>query len=66
MDCIEQCKQFEQEQFELFWDDPNAMMSIGNDPYIHYFWPTCPSIEEVLPELEYLYLDMFNAREQIK
>ncbi|WP_426357319.1 exodeoxyribonuclease V subunit gamma [Pseudocolwellia sp. HL-MZ19] len=59
-------KVFEQEQFELFWDDPNAMMSIGNDPYVHYFWPTCPSIDEVLPELEYLYLDMFNAREQIK
>ncbi len=59
-------KVFEQEQFELFWDDPNALMSIGHDPYIHYFWPNCPLIEEVRPELEYLYLDMFNAREQIK
>jgi exodeoxyribonuclease V gamma subunit len=59
-------KVFEQEQFELYWDDPNAMMSIGQDPYVHYFWPQCPNIDEVRPELEYLYLDMFNAREQIK
>jgi len=59
-------KVFEQPQFELYWNDPNAMMSIGHDPYIHYFWPNCPNIDDVRPELETLYLDMFNAREQIK
>ena len=59
-------KIFEQEQFELYWDDPNAMMSIGNDAYVHYFWPQCPNYEEVQTPLEHLYAEFFNAREQIK
>jgi len=59
-------KVFEQTQFELYWSDPNSIMSLGDDPYIHYFWPQCPSYEEVQPNIEYLYFDAFNAREQIK
>lgn len=59
-------KIFEQKEFELYWDDPNAMMSIGNDAYIHYFWPECPDYEYVQVQLEHLYAELFNEREQIK
>jgi len=59
-------KVFEQTHFEQYWRDPNAMMPIGNDPYVYYFWPECPDYNTVHAQLEHLYADMFNAREQIK
>lgn len=59
-------KVFDQEQFSKFWRDPDAMFSLGDDPYVHYFWPQCPNLDDILPELQHLYLDMFNTREQLK
>jgi exodeoxyribonuclease V gamma subunit len=59
-------KAFEQEDFEKFWSDPNAAMSLGNDPYMHYFWPECPSFENIQTDLTTLYQNMVNSRELIK
>jgi len=59
-------KVFEQKEFEQFWQDPNSFNPLGNDPYMRYFWPTCPSIDDIRPALEASYLTMFTAREQIK
>ncbi len=59
-------KQFEQQEFEKFWHDANAYSSFGDDPYIKYFWPECPHIESVLPDLEKSFADCVKHREQIK
>ena len=59
-------KVFEQKEFEHYWNDANAFMPLGRDPYIHYFWPECPDIESLKPELASLYADWFASREQIK
>ncbi len=59
-------KIFEQKEFEHYWSDTNAFMPLGSDPYIHYFWPECPELATIKPQLESLYLAMFTSREQIK
>jgi exodeoxyribonuclease V gamma subunit len=59
-------KAFEQADFEKIWSDPNAVMSLGNDPYMHYFWPECPPFESIQPDLTALYENMVNSREFIK
>ncbi len=59
-------KKFEQEEFEKYWLDANAFMPIGNDPYIKFFWPKCPDVNDVIPNLESMYLDMYNTRELVK
>ena len=59
-------KVFDQKEFEHYWNDANAFMPLGSDPYIHYFWHECPDIELLKPELESLYAEWFTSREQIK
>ena len=59
-------KVFEQSDFEKLWSDANAMMSLGDDPYMHYFWPECPQFEQVQTELITLYENMITTRELVK
>ncbi|MFT5756952.1 MAG: exodeoxyribonuclease V gamma subunit [Alteromonadaceae bacterium] len=59
-------KAFEQADFEKYWADPNAVMSLGDDPYMHYFWPECPQFEHIQADLTALYENMVNSREFIK
>jgi len=59
-------KVFEQADFEKTWCDVNAVMSLGDDPYIHYFWPECPQFELIQTEIIRLYENMVTTRELIK
>jgi len=59
-------KGFEQVDFEKFWSDANAAMSLGDDPYMHYFWPECPPFESIQTNITSLYEKMITTRELIK
>lgn len=54
-------KQFDQNTLAHFWHDPNSFAPFGADPYIQYFWPNCPSIEQLPTELEQIYLPMHQV-----
>jgi len=51
--------QLNQESFELFWQDPNNAFCLGNDPYMHFFWPHCPQLVEHEGLLEIIYQDIY-------
>jgi exodeoxyribonuclease V gamma subunit len=56
--------EFTQERFEQFWQD--AAMPTGNipgfgsDAYIHYFWPQCPEVDNLLPKIESVYQGLYR------
>jgi exodeoxyribonuclease V gamma subunit len=51
--------QLTQESFELFWQDPNNAFCLGNDPYMNFFWPTCPQLSDHDVLLESIYHDIY-------
>ncbi|WP_281561313.1 exodeoxyribonuclease V subunit gamma [Thalassomonas sp. RHCl1] len=59
-------KSFSQQDFEKYWHDANAMRPLSADPYMHYFWPTCPDLSEHLSMIESLYQPMYQALEKVK
>jgi len=59
-------KAFEQPDFEKMWCDANAVMSLGDDPYMHYFWPECPQFETIQAEISTLYENMITTKELVK
>ena len=52
------------EHFDLFWQDSampsGAIPGFGSDVYIHYFWPQCPDIDTLLPEIESVYQGLYR------
>ncbi|PHR85685.1 MAG: exodeoxyribonuclease V subunit gamma [Colwellia sp.] len=53
-----------QERFDQFWQGSamptGAVPGFGSDAYIHYFWPQCPDIDTLLPEIEAVYQGLYN------
>jgi len=53
-----------QESFNQFWQDSDMPTGVipgfGRDAYIHYFWPQCPDIDTLLPEIEFVYQGLYN------
>lgn len=53
-----------QERFDLFWQDSamptGAIPGFGTDVYIHYFWPQCPDIDTLLPQIESVYQGLYS------
>ena len=54
-------KEFDQKQLEKFWHDAGMFKAFGEDPYIEYFWPKCPAIEEYVAYIEELYSPVFQS-----
>lgn len=59
-------KDYSQELFEKTWSDDNQFPPLGSDPYIQYFWPKCPNIDDILPLVETVYAPLFEAVAEIK
>jgi exodeoxyribonuclease V gamma subunit len=57
---------FEQSNFDKLWQDPNAMFALGDDPYMHYFWPQCPELSEHQGLLEDVYQNMYQDLTLVK
>jgi len=58
---IFKAKAFEQAEFEAYWSDQNVFMPFGEDPYIHYFWPECPMLDQHREELTDIYGPMYQS-----
>jgi exodeoxyribonuclease V gamma subunit len=54
-----------QEGFEKFWQDSpmptGTIPGFGSDAYIHYFWPQCPDIDSLAPEIESVYQGLYRC-----
>ncbi len=52
------------ERFDQFWLGSampiGAIPGFGTDSYIHYFWPQCPNIETLLPQIESVYQGVYS------
>ena len=59
-------KPFEQDDFEKLWHDPNAMFSLVDDPYMAYFWPNTPQLDNIKDQLEAIYLPLFSGITKLK
>ena len=59
-------KQFEQADFEFYWQDPNSFSPLGSDPYMAYFWPTCPQLSFISEDLNQIYQACLTLREVTK
>ena len=57
---------FEQTSFEQFWLDPNSASSLGDDPYMQFFWPETPNIELHQDLLAAIYLAIFTGAKKLK
>ena len=63
---IRKSKVFEQPQFEQFWSDSNSFQAFGEDAYMQYFWPTCPSFDDIAPRLLSIYQPMLDTLQSVK
>jgi len=59
-------KKFSQAAFEQYWTDSNSIQAFGDDPYIAYFWQTCPMLTDITEFIEEVYTPIINFREQVK
>ncbi|REL26866.1 exodeoxyribonuclease V subunit gamma [Thalassotalea euphylliae] len=59
-------RKFEQSQLENYWYDSNNMMAPGFDPYMQFFWPQCPELDDIMPTLITLYEPMYQALDKVK
>jgi exodeoxyribonuclease V gamma subunit len=54
-----------QERFEQFWQDSamptGTIPGFGSDPYIHYFWPHCPEVDNLLPKIKSIYQGVYRS-----
>lgn len=53
-----------QDSLEQFWQGSamtiGAMPGFGSDSYIHYFWPQCPDIDNLVPQVESVYQGLYS------
>ena len=54
-------RKFEQAQLENYWYDDNNILAPGYDAYMQFFWPQCPTIDELMPLLSIVYEPMYQA-----
>ena len=54
-------KPLEQSGFEHFWQGDRNTIGFGQDPYIAYFWPQCPEIASLIPEMTEMYQAMLET-----
>ncbi|WP_343817452.1 exodeoxyribonuclease V subunit gamma [Colwellia asteriadis] len=59
-------EEFTQERFESFWHGDINMRGFAEDPYINYFWPTCPEYSQYERDLVAVYDDIYNVVEKVK
>lgn len=54
-----------EDRFETFWCGVAAQIGgqpgFGQDSYIRYFWPYCPTIETVVPQVESVYQGLYSC-----
>lgn len=50
-----------QERFEAFWFGNDSTNGFGEDPYIRYFWPQCPNVFNLLPEINEIYHSIYQS-----
>ena len=55
-----------QARFDEFWlgagmQGKDAIKGFGEDPYIQYFWPQCPDLDDYLPQLTALYQGLYDC-----
>ena len=48
-------------QFEKMWLDSNNAFALSNDPYLSYFWSTCPEWLDIEPDIKAVYEPMYRA-----
>lgn len=54
-------RNFEQNEFEKLWQDPNSFKTLGDDPYMQFFWPSCPQLVDHQQYIEQLYQGLYQA-----
>ncbi|MFD1622768.1 exodeoxyribonuclease V subunit gamma [Thalassotalea marina] len=54
-------KKFEQSHLDKFWLDANQAAGYVNDPYMQYFFPNPPKLDDIACVFDDIYLDIFNA-----
>ncbi|REL35541.1 exodeoxyribonuclease V subunit gamma [Thalassotalea euphylliae] len=59
-------RKFEQAQLENYWYDENNMLAPGYDPYMQFFWPQCPAIDDMMPMLNTIYEPMYQVLSKSK
>ena len=59
-------KVFEQPHFEKLWFDDHNQPAFGDDPYIKFFWPKCPTFSDIQPQLLDVYEIIMNNKQQVK
>lgn len=59
-------KGMDQNALENFWHDSNNTFCLGNDPYLQYFWPQCPLLNDIIDPLMALYQPIFAQLKQVK
>lgn len=50
-----------QQQLEHFWHDDKAFSAYVRDPYMQFFWRSCPQFELIIDDLNTLYHDLYQA-----
>ncbi|MCW8833835.1 MAG: exodeoxyribonuclease V subunit gamma, partial [Colwellia sp.] len=55
-----------QERFEQCWQGTESSLGFADDPYLHYFWPQCPDINEHLANIESIYQAPYLLVEKVK
>lgn len=59
-------KQFDHYDFEKYWFDDSNVFSLGQDPYMRYFWSVLPQWSTVQPLIETIYFPIYSERQQVK
>ncbi len=50
----------DQASFESFWRDNGNYQAYADDPYIQFFWPTCPEFSNIQADLHSLYYPLYQ------
>jgi len=59
-------RKFEQTDFEKLWQDPNSFNPLGDDPYMQFFWPSCPLLADYQQPIEQLYQGLYQSLQSEK
>ncbi|MGB0936020.1 MAG: exodeoxyribonuclease V subunit gamma [Colwellia sp.] len=49
-----------QEQFETLWTGGHNLIGLKGNPYLNYFWPVCPNIDDYKVDIKTVYEDLFT------
>ncbi len=63
---IFKAKVFEQSHLLKLWQGDFNTQGLGDDPYINYFWPTCPELGDIQPLINELYQPIYSQIEGVK